>query len=158
MVFEYFRRIRDKDVSGLLDLFTDDAVIYEPFSKPEDVQDKTTGLHGKQSIESFLGVAVMANQGLEGNILIDKIYEKMDGSNKKSTEVSAIVTFDRGNKITAIDLGFRFTFELNSPITSNSNNSKSNIHTKPNEKKIQSTYSIHKLTTQVTSNFDSLSF
>lgn len=100
----------------------------------------------------------MANQGLEGNILIDKIYEKMDGSNKKSTEVSAIVTFDRGNKITAIDLGFRFTFELNHPITNNSNNSKSNIHTKPNEKKIESTYSIHKLTTQVTSNFDSLSF
>lgn len=47
IVFEYFRRIRDKDVSGLLDLFTDDAVIYEPFSKPEYVQDKTTGLHGR---------------------------------------------------------------------------------------------------------------
>ncbi|HEY7109352.1 MAG TPA: hypothetical protein VH415_07995 [Nitrososphaeraceae archaeon] len=75
----------------------------------------------------------MANEGLEGNISIDKIYYKMDGSNNKSTEISTIVTYERGNKITA-----RFTFELNSPITSNSNNSKSNIHTNPNEKKIKS--------------------
>ncbi|HEY7572152.1 MAG TPA: hypothetical protein VH796_12370 [Nitrososphaeraceae archaeon] len=116
IVFEYFRRIRDKDVSGLLDLFTDDAVIYEPFSKAEDIQDKTTGLHGKQSIEPFLGVVVMANEGVEGNITIDKIYEKIDGSNNKYTEVSAFVTFERGDKITA-----RFTFELISPATNNSN-------------------------------------
>jgi hypothetical protein len=106
----------DKDVSGLLDLFTDDAVIYEPFSKAEDIQGKTIGLHGKQSIEPFLGVVVMANEGLEGNITIDKIYERMDGSNNKYTEVSAIVTFERGDKITA-----RFTFELISPATNNSN-------------------------------------
>ena len=26
IVFEYFRRIKNKDISGLLDLFTDDAV------------------------------------------------------------------------------------------------------------------------------------
>ena len=133
IVFEYFRRIMDKDVSGLLDLFTYDAVIYEPFSKAEDIQGKTTGLHGKQSIEPFLGVVVMANEGLECNITIDKIIEKMNGSNNKSTEISAFVTFERGNKITA-----RFTFELISPVTSNSNNSKSDIYTNPNEKKIKS--------------------
>jgi ketosteroid isomerase-like protein len=121
IVFEYFRRIRNKDISGLLDLFTDDAVIYEPFSKSEDIQDKTTGLHGKQGIEPFLRVVVMANEGVEGNIAIDKIYEKIDGSNSKSTEVSAIVTFERGDKITA-----RFTFELISPTTKN--DSKNNIN------------------------------
>jgi ketosteroid isomerase-like protein len=136
IVFEYFRRIRDKDVSGLLDLFTDDAVIYEPFSKSEDIQGKTTGLHGKQGIESFLGVVVMANEGLEGDITIDKIYEKMDDSNSKSTEISAIVTFERGNRITA-----RFTFELISLVIDNVNNSKNiknNINTNRNEKKIKS--------------------
>jgi len=136
IVFEYFRRIRDKDVSGLLDLFTDDAVIYEPFSKSEDIQGKTTGLHGKQGIEPFLGVVVMANEGLEGNITIDKIYEKMDDSNSKSTEISAIVTFERGNRITT-----RFTFELISPVidnVNNSKNSKNNINTNQNEKKIKS--------------------
>jgi ketosteroid isomerase-like protein len=130
IVFEYFRRIRNKDVSGLLDLFTDDAVIYEPFSKSEDIQGETTGLHGKQRIEPFLGVVVMANEGVEGNITIEKIYEKMDDSNNKSTEISAIVTFERGDKITA-----RFTFELISPTTSNSNNSK---NTNQREKKIKS--------------------
>jgi len=136
IVFEYFRRIRDKDVSGLLDLFTDDAVIYEPFSKSEDIQGKTTGLHGKQGIESFLGVVVMANEGLEGDITIDKIYEKMDDSNSKSTEISAIVTFERGNRITA-----RFTFELISLAIDNVNNSKNiknNTNTNQNEKKIKS--------------------
>lgn len=130
IVFEYFRRVRDKDVSGLLDLFTDDAVIYEPFSKSENIQDKTTGLHGKQGIEPFLGVVVMANEGVEGNITIDKIYEKMDDSNNKSTEISATVTFERGGRITA-----RFTFELISPAN---NNSKNNINTNQNEKKIKS--------------------
>jgi hypothetical protein len=129
IVFEYFRRVRNKDVSGLLDLFTDDAVIYEPFSKSEDIQGKTTGLHGKQGIEPFLGVVVMANEGVEGNITIDKIYEKMDNTNSKSTEISAIVTFERGDKITA-----RFTFELISPVINNSNN----INTNQNEKKIKS--------------------
>jgi hypothetical protein len=54
----------------------------------------------------------------------------MDDSNNKSTEISAIVTFERGDKITA-----RFTFELISPATSNSNNSK---NTNQSEKKIKS--------------------
>jgi ketosteroid isomerase-like protein len=36
IVHEYFRLIKTKDMYGLLDLFTDDAVIYEPFSKSED--------------------------------------------------------------------------------------------------------------------------
>ena len=134
IVFEYFRRIRDKDVSGLIDLFTDDAIIYEPFSKSEDIQGKTIGLHGKQSIEPFLGVVVMANEGVEGNITIDKIYEKMDDSNSKSTEISAVVTFERGDRITA-----RFTFELISPVISEINSSSSsNINTNQNEKKIKS--------------------
>lgn len=130
IIFEYFRRIRDKDISGLLDLFTDDAVIYEPFSKSENIQGKTTiGLLGKQGIEPFLRVVVMANEGLEYNITIDKIYEKMDNSNNKTTEISAIITFERGDRITA-----RFTFELICPATGSSKN---NINPNQNEIKIK---------------------
>ena len=36
IVHEYFRLIKAKDMYRLLDLFTDDAVIYEPFSRLED--------------------------------------------------------------------------------------------------------------------------
>ena len=56
IVFEYFRRIKAKDVPGLLDLFTDDAVVYEPFSKTVDdyIQGKTTGLRGNTQLSRFL--------------------------------------------------------------------------------------------------------
>ena len=36
LVYEYFRLILRKDIRHLLDLFTEDAIIHEPFSKPED--------------------------------------------------------------------------------------------------------------------------
>jgi len=41
---EYFRLIKAKDMYRLLDLFTNDAVINEPFSKSEDGKG---GLQGK---------------------------------------------------------------------------------------------------------------
>jgi hypothetical protein len=130
IIFEYFRRIKDKDIPGLLDLFTDDAVVYEPFSKLDDIHGKTAGLRGKHAIEPFLGVVVMANDGLEDIIKIDKSDEKTDGPKNKSTQISAIATFERGDKITA-----RFTFELISPIIGNSND---NTNINQNEKKIKS--------------------
>lgn len=49
-----FRLINRKDVKGLLDLFADDAVVFEPFSDGRD------GQKGKSSIEYLLRVAVMA--------------------------------------------------------------------------------------------------
>jgi ketosteroid isomerase-like protein len=101
IVFEYFRRIKDKDVPGLLDLFTDDAVVYEPFSKADDdIQGKTTGLRGKHAIEPFLGVVVMANDGVEGIITIDKSDEKQMVQKQVHSDL-AIVTFERGDRITA---------------------------------------------------------
>ena len=139
IVFEYFRRIKAKDVPGLLDLFTDYAVVYEPFSKTVDdyIQGKTTGLRGKHAIEPFLGVVVMANDGVEGVITIDKSDEKADGSKSKSTQISAIITFERGDRITA-----RFTFELISPTINNRdynmNINQNNMNINQNEKKIKS--------------------
>lgn len=36
LVYEYFRLTLRKDIHHLLDLFTEDAIIHEPFSKHED--------------------------------------------------------------------------------------------------------------------------
>jgi hypothetical protein len=36
IVYDYFRLALRKDKRHLLDLFTEDAIIHEPFSKPED--------------------------------------------------------------------------------------------------------------------------
>lgn len=131
IVFEYFRLIKNKDITGLLDLFVDDAVVYEPFSKSDDIQGKTMGLRGKRAIEPFLGVAVMANEGLRGNVAIDKSDKKTDGSENRPNQICAIVTFERGDRITA-----RFTFELISPV--NNNNDDDNMKINQKEKKIKS--------------------
>jgi hypothetical protein len=42
-----------------MDLFAPDAIVFEPFSK------MTGGLKGKRAIESFLRVAIMANDTLQ---------------------------------------------------------------------------------------------
>jgi hypothetical protein len=36
LVYDYFRLTLRKDIRHVLDLFTEDAIIHEPFSKPED--------------------------------------------------------------------------------------------------------------------------
>ena len=65
VVREYFRRIRSGDVQGTLSLFSDNAVVREPFSKSKY-------LSGKSEIESFLNSVVMANQGLDYDLKIEK--------------------------------------------------------------------------------------
>lgn len=83
IVYEYFRLISNKDVPGLLDLFAEDSVVYEPFSKED-------GLRGKPKIEHFLKVAVMANAGLKRTI----------GFVQKSADaITALVTFERGDSV-----------------------------------------------------------
>src|SRR5919197_3048692 len=66
IVFEYFKRIKNKDIESLMELFAPDAIVYEPFSK------MTGGLKGKRAIESFLRVAVMANDTLQHQIVLEK--------------------------------------------------------------------------------------
>ena len=36
LVYDYFRLTLRKDIRHVLDLFTEDAIIHEPFTKPED--------------------------------------------------------------------------------------------------------------------------
>jgi hypothetical protein len=109
---EYFRLIKTKDMYGLLDLFTDDAVIYEPFSKSEDGK----GLQGKSAIEPFLDVTMMVSDGLREKIEIEKSRLRRDNGINK---VTAYVTFERGGKVKA-----KFTFELRSEENYNSQKQK----------------------------------
>lgn len=104
MVFEYFRLIKNKDIEQLMDLFADDAVIYEPFSK------LTEGLEGKSAIESFLRVSLMVNDALQHHIIIEKENQKNDMEKSCNSKIiTALVTFERGDTMKA-----RFTFELGS--------------------------------------------
>jgi Nuclear transport factor 2 (NTF2) domain len=104
IVFEYFRLIKNKDIEQLTDLFADDAIIYEPFSK------LTEGLQGKSAIESFLRVSIMANDTLQHHIIIEKENQKNDMEKSCNSKIiTALVTFERGDTMKA-----RFTFELGS--------------------------------------------
>jgi len=109
IVYEYFRLIRTKDIYRLLDLFVDDAIIHEPFSKSEDGKGR---LHGKNAIEYFLRVAMMASAGLREEVEIEKPKLSRDND---INQVVAYVTFERGGKLRG-----KFTFELSSEENRNS--------------------------------------
>ena len=98
LMLDYFRRVKSGDLLGLLNLFSDDSVIYEPFSKLKCVT-------GKSAIESFIRTVVMANTGLQHEIRIEKRRQK---ANENSAVV--LVTFHKGDSITG-----RFTFEFEPP-------------------------------------------
>lgn len=118
-MFEYFKLISKGDIRNLLNLFTDDCIIYEPFSKLEE-------LKGKSAIEPFFEVATMISPGMhhdiefefEKPVLHDKFNKdcinkvnshlgEVDGSDGLRVVVSAIVTFHKGDQ----DKG-RFKFEI----------------------------------------------
>jgi ketosteroid isomerase-like protein len=95
IVARYFRYMDNKDLDGVLDLFDYDAVVYEPFSKVEE-------LHGRSAIEPFFKVAMMANNELRRTIKIEKT-KKVNNNN----EITALTTFEKGDKVKG-----RFTFEF----------------------------------------------
>ncbi|HYA83264.1 MAG TPA: hypothetical protein VEH06_07425 [Candidatus Bathyarchaeia archaeon] len=98
IVYEYFRRIKNKDIDGVLNLFANDAIIYEPFSNISE------GLEGKDSIRPFLDVVIMATEGMKDEIEFEKAQ---DANEEEDQTVGALVTFERGGKTQA-----RYTFEL----------------------------------------------
>ncbi|HXX97360.1 MAG TPA: hypothetical protein VEL11_09625 [Candidatus Bathyarchaeia archaeon] len=97
IVYEYFRLIKTKDIDGVLNLFANDAIIYEPFSNMDE------GLKGKGSIRPFLDVVIMATEGMKDEIE----FEKAQDANRQEDQTIALVTFERGGKTQA-----RYTFEL----------------------------------------------
>lgn len=105
VVLDYFRLIKEKDMHGLLNTFTDDCIIYEPFSKGcilyNDDGVKKSYLKGSSEIGSFFYIVMMASDGLQYEIKftgepIDTEYKhSIDnlGSILSSTIISALATF-----------------------------------------------------------------
>jgi transport factor 2 (NTF2)-like protein len=91
LVREYFRCLA-KDSDYTIELFTNDATIYEPFSKEQRIQ-------GKEAIRYFLKVARMANKGLVRKI--DILFNEKD-------RIEVRVSFARGD---TIDGKFQFLTE-----------------------------------------------
>jgi ketosteroid isomerase-like protein len=98
IVYEYFRRINNKDLNGMLNLFADDAIIYEPFSN-------VGGLRGKSAIKPFFDVVLMANDGLQHMIE----FVKSQNASNDNNQVIALVTFERGRTVQG-----QYTFVLRS--------------------------------------------
>jgi hypothetical protein len=91
LVDEYFQRIRIGDMEGLLSLFSEDAVIDEPFSKSRVI--------GKSQIEMFLSTVIMANRDMHTEARIER---KLAGS-----QIVVIASFQK-----SATLFGRFTFKL----------------------------------------------
>ncbi len=95
LIRQYFKRVRAGDLHGLLDLFSNDCVIHEPFSTSKY-------LTGKIEIEPFLKSAIMANQEVQYEVKIEKESRKTDRN-----RVVAVIVFHKENEIKS-----KFTFEF----------------------------------------------
>ena len=96
LVLDYFQRVRSCDISGLMNLFSEDSVIYEPFSKSKC-------LIGKSEIEPFLRTVVMANKGMQYELEIEK--------SGQGTDENMLIVLVRFNKVGSIASKFRFEFQ-----------------------------------------------
>lgn len=81
LVRRYFELV-PTDYQAAAELFSDDAVLFEPFSKEN-------GLKGKDDIRQFLKVASMANSGLARDLMV----MQQDG------HVEALVNFTKGSTV-----------------------------------------------------------
>jgi ketosteroid isomerase-like protein len=95
LIRQYFKRVTAGDLHGLLNLFSDDCVIHEPFSTSKY-------LTGKIEIEPFLRSAIMANQEVQYEIKIEIERRKTDRN-----MMVAVVVFHKEYEIKA-----KFTFEF----------------------------------------------
>lgn len=96
LVLDYFQRVRSSDITGLMNLFSEDSVIYEPFSKSKC-------LIGKSEIEPFLRTVIMANKGMQYELEIEK--------SGQSTDENMVIVLVRFNKVGSIASKFRFEFQ-----------------------------------------------
>ena len=124
IVSDYFHFINEKDMQRLLNLFTDDCVIFEPFSKKQlphfdNGRGDITYLKGKSEIESFFNIVMMASNGLQYHIEFELIDKSVDANNYKSNDifysppssvVSVLATFH--GKIEGHELKERVKFHI----------------------------------------------
>lgn len=107
IVSDYFHLINEKDMQGLLNLFADDCVIYEPLGKGNLLHNnlrEKIHLKGKSEIESFFNIVMMASDGFQYQIEfidepIDMDYDEPSDifDSTSSSIVSVLATF-YGNK------------------------------------------------------------
>lgn len=91
-VYSYFRAIKEKDIDNLVDLFEDEAVIHEPFSKEAQLRDK-------RDFKSFFQIVCMTNEELEHDLFFE------DATDDNATSV--LCTFQKGETVCA-----RFSFRF----------------------------------------------
>ena len=91
-IHSYFRAIKEKDIDKLVDMFEDDAVIQEPFSKEAQLRDK-------RNFKSFFQIVCMANEELEHDLFFE------DATDDNGTSV--LCTFQKGQTVCA-----RFSFRF----------------------------------------------
>lgn len=123
IVLKYLHLIDEKDMSGLLNLFTEDCMIYEPFSRgPLSNEGKgKKPLKGRNEIESFFHIVMMASDGLKHDIeFVCSPFEhnRQMGdtvSSASSSVVTAVVTFysDEARNKLKQKLVFHIVSELN---------------------------------------------
>lgn len=89
----YFRAIKRKDIDNLVDMFEDEAVIHEPFSKEGQLRDK-------RDFRPFFQVICMAIEELEHDLLIEDVTDEDD-------VLSVLCTFQRGETV-CVRFSFRF--------------------------------------------------
>jgi hypothetical protein len=83
-VYSYFRAIKEKDIDNLIDMFEDEAVIHEPFSKEAQLRDK-------RDFKSFFQIVCMVNEELEHELFFE------DATDDNRTSV--LCTFQRGETV-----------------------------------------------------------
>lgn len=96
MVYDYFRLIDEQDLDGVLSPFSDDAIVYEPFSR------ETNGLTGKAAIRDFLRITIMANAGSFPAIeFANRDHEDGYATERdlETNEITALVTFQDDPKL-----------------------------------------------------------
>jgi ketosteroid isomerase-like protein len=110
IVLKYFQLIDEKDMPGLLNLFSEDCMIYEPISRgpPSNEGKDKKPLKGRNEIESFFHVVMMASDGLKHDIdfACSSFEHKSEAggaiSSNPSSVLPAVVTFysnEAGNKL-----------------------------------------------------------
>ena len=107
IVSDYFHLINEKDMQGLLNLFADDCVIYEPLGKGtllnNDLREKIQ-LKGKSEIESFFNIVMMASDGFQYQIeFIDEpinmdYNQPSDVFDSTSSSIVSVLATFYGNK------------------------------------------------------------
>ncbi|MGD1837928.1 MAG: nuclear transport factor 2 family protein [Nitrososphaeraceae archaeon] len=72
IIMKYFRFVQIGDLDNLLELFDEDIIIYEPFSKIKK------GLKGKQNITSFLKIAIFSTKDMRYDLKFESINNNLN--------------------------------------------------------------------------------